>query len=99
MNCLRQLKRSEERWADKSAKRHKHGYVNHCYVRVYTKGKKSSSLHEVMMCDQCYSFKAVPHEGTWTGLVTETPDETLPVINFEKDNDFIGFKGIRRMYD
>lgn len=94
MNALRQMQLKEQRWSDKSAKKHKHHYVKHCIVKVVG---KLTTYHDVMMCDCCSSFIAIQHKGSFCGLV-DVFDENLPVFVFERTKNTIGFDGIRRLY-
>lgn len=57
MNCLRQMKRKEQRWSDKSAKRHKHHYIKHCIVEIVS--GNSSTFHDVVTRLLQYSIKAL----------------------------------------
>ena len=91
MNALRQMRNKEQRWADKSAKRHKHNYVEHYIAKI------GNSYHDIMKCDKCDSFKAIQHKGSFCGLVFEY-DTNLPIITFERTKCNIGFDGIRRVY-
>lgn len=89
------MKRKEQRWSDKSAKRHKHHYIEPCIVEIVN--GNSSTFHDVMKCDCCDSFIAIQHQDSWCGLLVDFHnEENLPVVVFERTKNNIGFEGIRR---
>lgn len=86
---IRKLLEKERRWNDKNAPKHKHSFTVHAIVQL-TDGKDSVSYYDVMKCEHCNSFEAIPKEKNNLGLITDNNiDKSLPIIKLKKPQKWI----------
>lgn len=78
-NFVRQIKRSEGKWTDKEASKHKHDFSVHAYACV-RRADGNRTFYNVMKCKHCNSFKCIPKTGSMMGFMPNGPIEQLPII-------------------
>ena len=89
---LRRLFKSECKWTDKTAKKHKHIFNIHAIMQLRNMNNHLS-YYDIMKCEFCNSFISIPKEGAINGFIKDDKyDKNLPMIKLYKSHKYtIGF--------
>lgn len=79
---LRKIIKSEQKWRDKNAIKHKHVFNQPAVVELLHGDTGNITFHSVMKCSKCNSFNAIPRPGAIDGFISDTSiiDRSLPII-------------------
>ena len=91
---LRKIYKSETKWTDKTANKHKHDFCVHAIVRLRHL-ESGTDYYDVMKCKHCNSFRSMPKEGAINGFISGRDyNGELPLIKLKTSHKYIiEFKG------
>ena len=85
---INRILKEGSRWIDTSVGKHKHNYIIHSIAEVIT-ANSHKLYYNVMKCDICDSFVAIPIEGNPLGLIIDNNyDKSLPIIRLESTHKY-----------